>query len=308
MKVLITGGAGFLGTHLTSNLLSNGYEVVTIDNFYTGSKNNIDKFKSFKNFHFIEHDVCTPFFVDVDAIFNLACPASPVHYQKYPVQTLRTNVLGTIHALDLAKKLKVPILQASTSEIYGDPKISPQIESYWGNVNPFGRRSCYDEGKRTAETLFFDYHHEFGVDIRVARIFNTYGPLMAKDDGRVISNFIVQALQGESLTVYGTGKQRRSFCYVDDLIDGMMKLLFQSNANYPVNLGNPGAVTMLDVASEIISLAESNSKIAFLELPSDDPVDRNPDITLAKSLIDWDPKISRQVGFTKTIAYFKQVI
>jgi UDP-glucuronate decarboxylase len=250
--------------------------------------------------------VTIPFFVEADGIFNFACAASPIHYQKHPIETLKTNVLGTINSLDLAKKLSIPILQASTSEVYGNPLISPQKESYWGNVNPFGRRSCYDEGKRTAETLFFDYFHQHNVDIRIARIFNTYGPLMSQDDGRVISNFIVQALKGEDITVFGEGSQKRSFCYVDDLIEGVTKLFFDSTAHFPVNLGNPGAVSILEVAQEIITETNSNSKIVFQELPSDDPVDRDPDISVAKSLLDWEPTISRVEGLRKTIQFFSE--
>ena len=307
MRILVTGGAGFLGRHLCKSLLELGHDVVCLDNLYTGSLENVKDFAKFKNFKFLDHDVITPYFVEVDGIFNLACPASPIHYQKFPVETLKTNVLGTINALELAKKLDIPILQASTSEVYGDPKISPQIESYWGNVNPFGTRSCYDEGKRAAETLFFDYHHQFEVDIRVARIFNTYGAYMAKHDGRVISNFINQALHDEDLTVFGDGSQKRSFCYVDDLIEGLIKLFFETSAHYPVNLGKPGSVTMFEVAHEIVSLTNSNSKIKFKPLPQDDPMEREPDISLAKSLMDWHPKIERADGFSKTIDYFKSL-
>jgi UDP-glucuronate decarboxylase len=282
--------------------------VVCLDNLYTGSIKNIKKFSDNKSFKFIEHDVATPYFIEVDGIFNFACPASPIHYQKYPVETLKTNVLGTINALDLAKKLNIPILQASTSEVYGDPKISPQPESYWGNVNPFGFRSCYDEGKRAAETLFFDYHSQFNVDIKIARIFNTYGPFMAKLDGRVISNFIIQALENKDLTVFGDGSQRRSFCYVDDLINGVIKLFFKVNVNFPVNIGNPRSVSMIELAQEIISIIGSKSEIKFLSLPADDPKDRQPDISLARSLIKWEPKIERTVGLAKTVEYFRSII
>ena len=308
MRLLVTGGAGFLGTHLCGSLIEMGHEVVCLDNLYTGSVKNIKRFSDSKSFKFIEHDVSTPYFIEVDGIFNFASPASPVHYQKYPVDTLKTNVLGTINALDLAKKLNVPILQASTSEVYGDPKISPQPESYWGNVNPFGFRSCYDEGKRAAETLFFDYHSQFNVDIKIARIFNTYGPFMAKLDGRVISNFIIQALENRDLTVFGDGSQRRSFCYVDDLIAGVIKLFFKVNANFPVNIGNPRSVSMVELAQEIISIIGSKSEIKFLSLPPDDPKDRQPDISLARSLIKWEPKIERTVGLAKTVDYFRSII
>ena len=308
MRLLVTGGAGFLGTHLCGKLLDLGHEVVCLDNLYTGSSQNIKKFAGNKSFKFIEHDVIASYFVEVDGIFNFACPASPSHYQKYPVDTLKTNVLGTINALDLAKKLNVPILQASTSEVYGDPQISPQPESYWGNVNPFGFRACYDEGKRAAETLFFDYHSQFGIDIKVARIFNTYGPFMAKQDGRVISNFIIQALENRNLTVFGDGSQKRSFCYVDDLISGIVKLFFKAGANFPVNLGNSRSISMLDLAHEIISIIGSKSKIEFLTLPADDPKNREPDISLAKSLIEWQPKIENKIGLEKTIDYFRSII
>ena len=308
MRILITGGAGFLGKHLSATLIDMGHDVVVIDNLYTGSVQNIEKFSNLKSFKFIEHNVITPYFVEVDGIFNLACPASPLHYQKYPVETLKTNILGTINALDLAKKLSIPILQASTSEVYGDPKVSPQPESYWGNVNSFGTRSCYDEGKRAAETLFFDYCSEFNVDIRVARIFNTYGPSMAKHDGRVVSNFIVQALENKDLTVFGDGSQKRSFCYVDDLIDGLIKLFFESTAHFPVNLGNPSSISMLEVAQEIITLTGSQSGITFKPLPADDPLNREPDISLAKSLIDWEPRVERRIGFARTIDYFKTIV
>jgi UDP-glucuronate decarboxylase len=308
MKILVTGGAGFLGTHLTKKLIALGHQVISMDNFCTGSIGNIESFTGNSSFEFIEHDVTSPFSMKVDGIFNLACPASPIHYQKLPIETLKTNVLGAINALDLARKLNVRILQASTSEIYGDPKISPQSESYWGNVNSFGFRSCYDEGKRAAETLFFDFHQQYDVDIRIARIFNTYGPLMAKDDGRVISNFIIQALNNEDITIYGKGTQKRSFCYVDDLIDGLIELFFETSANFPVNIGTPGAVSMLEVAKEIISISKSKSNISYLDLPADDPVIREPDISLAKTLMSWTPKVERKEGFTKTINYFKNVI
>jgi UDP-glucuronate decarboxylase len=307
MKFLITGGAGFLGTHLAQRLLSEDHHVVAMDNFYTGSKSNISRLLKNPNFSFIEHDVTVPFYVQADGIFNLACPASPLHYQKFPVDTLKTSVLGAINALELAKQTGVRIFQASTSEIYGDPKVSPQVETYWGNVNPFGIRSCYDEGKRAAETLFYDYHNFFGVEIRIARIFNTFGPLMLPNDGRVVSNFIIQSLLGEDITIYGSGQQSRSFCYVDDLIAGIIKLFFSEGTNYPVNLGNPSSVTMLELAREIISLTGTSSKITFRKLPGDDPAVREPDINLAKKLLSWHPTISRRDGLLATIEYFKSL-
>jgi UDP-glucuronate decarboxylase len=304
MKILVTGGAGFLGSHLTRRLLNEGHEVVCLDNFYTGSRKNISEFESLTNFQLLEFDVTSPIDIEVDGIFNLACPASPVHYQKNPVETLKANVHGAINVLDLALRVKARVLQASTSEIYGDPKISPQPESYWGNVNPIGIRSCYDEGKRAAETLFFDYHREYGVDIRVARIFNTYGPNMAMDDGRVVSNFIVQALLGKPLTVYGNGDQIRSLCYVDDLIDGLYKLFFTEKIYEPINIGNPQPITMLELAKEIIQITNSQSVIEYLELPSDDPLTREPVIEKAQRMISWSPKVEREVGLGKTIEFF----
>jgi UDP-glucuronate decarboxylase len=304
MKILVTGGAGFLGSHLTRRLLNEGHEVICLDNFYTGSRKNISEFESLANFQLLEFDVTSPIDIEVDGIFNLACPASPVHYQKNPVETLKANVHGAINVLDLALRVKARVLQASTSEIYGDPKISPQPESYWGNVNPIGIRSCYDEGKRAAETLFFDYHREYGVDIRVARIFNTYGPNMAMDDGRVVSNFIVQALLGKPLTVYGNGDQIRSLCYVDDLIDGLYKLFFAEKIYEPINIGNPQPITMLELAKEIIQITNSQSVIEFLELPSDDPLTREPVIEKAQKMISWSPKVEREVGLGKTIEFF----
>ena len=304
MKILVTGGAGFLGSHLTRRLLNEGHEVVCLDNFYTGSRKNISEFESLTNFQLLEFDVTSPIDIEVDGIFNLACPASPVHYQKNPVETLKANVHGAINVLDLALRVKARVLQASTSEIYGDPKISPQPESYWGNVNPIGIRSCYDEGKRAAETLFFDYHREYGVDIRVARIFNTYGPNMAMDDGRVVSNFIVQALLGKPLTVYGNGDQIRSLCYVDDLIDGLYKLFFTEKIYEPINIGNPQPISMLELAKEIIQITNSQSVIKYLELPSDDPLTREPVIEKAQKMISWSPKVEREVGLGKTIEFF----
>lgn len=304
MKMLITGCAGFLGSHLAERLLIDGHEVIGLDNFFTGSKSNIAHLLDFQNFEIIRHDITEAIQIEVDGIFNLACPASPVHYQKNPVQTLRTNVLGAVNMLDLAHKTKARVLQASTSEIYGDPSISPQPEEYWGNVNPIGVRACYDEGKRAAETLFFDYHRQYGVDIRVARIFNTYGPRMSRDDGRVVSNFIVQAIENKPVTLYGNGEQTRSFCYVDDLIEGLVKLFFSEGLHSPINLGNPQPITMLQLANQIISMTKSQSKIAFEPLPSDDPKLREPDIDKARQLLSWEPKVSREEGLSRTIDYF----
>jgi UDP-glucuronate decarboxylase len=308
MKYLITGGAGFLGSNLASKLLEQGHDVVALDNYYTGSVDNVTPFLGNPKYRFINHDVTSPYFVEVDGIFNLACPASPVQYQKHPVETLRTSVLGSLNALELAKQTKTRILQASTSEVYGNPSVSPQPESYWGNVNPFGIRSCYDEGKRAAETLFFEFHHQFDVDIRIARIFNTYGPNMALDDGRVVSNFIIQALTNKDITIYGDGNQTRSFCFVDDLIDGLIRLFNCSNINSPVNLGNPVSISMKELAQEIIELTASKSKLVFNELPGDDPSNRKPDITLAKELFDWTPSTDRKVGLAKTIDYFRAIL
>lgn len=285
-----------------------GHEVICVDNYYTGSKRNIEHLFGNSNFEVIRHDVTFPLYLEIDGIFNLACPASPVHYQRNPVQTLKTSVHGAINILGLAKRTGARVLQASTSEVYGDPKMSPQPESYWGNVNPIGLRSCYDEGKRAAETLFFDYHREYEVDIRVARIFNTYGPKMAMGDGRVVSNFIVQALRNQDLTVYGDGSQVRSFCYVDDLITGLTSLFFEEDVFEPVNLGNPAPVNMAELAREIIEMTHSKSHLVFQQLPSDDPVMREPDSSKAKALLGWVPEISRDVGLKKTIDYFKQLI
>jgi len=307
MRILVTGGAGFLGSHLADRLLDMGHEVVVADNFYTGSKENIAHLLSNPKFEIIRHDVTFPLYVEVDGIFNLACPASPVQYQKNPVQTFKTSVHGAINMLGLAKRTGARFLQASTSEIYGDPTISPQTEDYWGNVNPIGIRSCYDEGKRAAETLTFDYHRQFGLDIRVARIFNTYGPRMAKDDGRVVSNFIVQALQGKSLTIYGDGSQTRSFCYVSDLIEGLVKLFFTESIYEPVNLGNPTPINMKELAEEVILLTGSNSKVEYRDLPKDDPKQREPNISKAKSLLSWSPIVERSEGLKKTVAYFRSL-
>ena len=308
MRILVTGGAGFLGSHLSDRLLEMGHEVVVVDNFYTGNKENIARLLNNPHFELIRHDVTFPLYVEVDGIFNLACPASPVQYQKNPVQTFKTSVHGAINMLGLAKRTGARFLQASTSEIYGDPTISPQTEDYWGNVNPIGIRSCYDEGKRAAETLTFDYHRQFGLDIRVARIFNTYGPRMAPDDGRVVSNFIVQALKGNPLTVYGDGSQTRSFCYVSDLIEGLVKLFFKESLYEPINLGNPTPINMKGLAQEIVELTGSKSKIDYQVLPQDDPKQREPDISKAKSLLGWAPNVDRGEGLKKTVEYFKTLI
>jgi UDP-glucuronate decarboxylase len=307
MKILVTGGAGFLGSHLCRALLELNHEVICLDNFYTGSKANIEELLLHPKFELIRHDVTFPIYLEVDGIFNLACPASPIQYQRNPVQTLKTSVHGAINMLGLAKRTGARILQASTSEIYGDPTISPQNESYWGNVNPIGIRSCYDEGKRAAETLFNDYFRQYKVDIRIARIFNTYGPRMSQDDGRVVSNFINQALHNKDITIYGEGKQIRSFCYVDDLIDGLCKLFFTENCNTPINLGNPSPIPIIDLAREVIELTGSRSNLIFLPLPQDDPITREPDATLAKELLGWEASTSRTQGLTKTIDYFKQL-
>ena len=306
-SILISGAAGFLGSHLSEKLLEMGHDVLAADNFYTGNKNNIEHLLDNPRFELMRHDVTFPLYVEVDGIFNLACPASPVHYQRNPVQTFKTSVHGAINMLGLAKRTGARFLQASTSEVYGDPAISPQPESYWGNVNPIGIRSCYDEGKRAAETLTFDYHRQFNLDIRVARIFNTYGPRMAPDDGRVVSNFIVQALHGEPLTVYGDGSQTRSFCYVSDLIDGLIKLFFAKDIFEPINIGNPTPINMKELAEEVLMLSGSKSAIEFRPLPSDDPKQREPVITKAKELLGWEPKIPRKDGIKKTIEYFASI-
>lgn len=306
MKILVTGGAGFLGSHLCDKLIEMGHDVLAVDNFYTGNKKNVEHLLENPRFELMRHDVTFPLYVEVDGIFNLACPASPVHYQRDPVQTFKTSVHGAINMLGLAKRTKARFFQASTSEIYGDPTISPQPESYWGNVNPIGIRSCYDEGKRAAETLTFDYHRQYGLDIRVARIFNTYGPRMAADDGRVVSNFIVQALKGEPLTVYGDGSQTRSFCYVSDLIDGFIKLFFAKDVHEPINLGNPTPINIRELAEEVLSLTGSKSKIEYRPLPGDDPMQREPDIEKANSLLSWFPIVERQVGLLRTTDYFQK--
>jgi UDP-glucuronate decarboxylase len=307
VKLLVTGGAGFLGSHLCKRLLSMGHEVICVDNLYTGSKKNIENLITNPNFEFLRHDVTFPIFLEVDGILNFACPASPVHYQKNPTQTLKTSIHGAINLLGLAKRTGARILQASTSEIYGDPKISPQQEDYWGNVNPIGIRACYDEGKRAAETLFMDTHRQFGTDIRIARIFNTYGPHMALNDGRVVSNLITQALKNKDLTIYGDGNQTRSFCFVDDLIEGVVSLFFKENLHNPINLGNPQPITMNELAKEIIEITHSKSRLVYLPLPQDDPLQRNPDILKAKQLLKWEPVISREQGLRKTVEYFKKL-
>jgi UDP-glucuronate decarboxylase len=308
MKILVTGGAGFIGSHLCEKLLNLKHEVICIDNFYTGSINNISHLSDFNAFEVIRHDVTFPLYLEVDGIFNLACPASPVQYQKNPVQTFKTNVHGAINMLGLAKRTGARFLQASTSEVYGDPEVSPQPEDYWGHVNPIGIRSCYDEGKRAAETLTMDYQRQFNVDTRIARIFNTYGPNMSKDDGRVVSNFIVQALRNERITIYGDGLQIRSFCFVSDLIEGLVKLFLKVDVNEPINLGNPMPITMNKLAQEVIELTGSNSKISYLPLPQDDPRQREPDISKAKALLDWQPTISRESGLSATVDYFRKVL
>ncbi len=308
IRVLVTGGAGFLGSHLCDRLVNEGYDVLCVDNFFTGAKRNIRHLLGNPNFELLRHDVTFPLYVEVDQIYNLACPASPIHYQFDPVQTTKTSVHGAINMLGLAKRVKARILQASTSEVYGDPKIHPQTEDYWGHVNPIGYRACYDEGKRCAETLFFDYHRQHGLDIKIARIFNTYGPRMHPNDGRVVSNFIVQALTGEAITVFGDGSQTRSFCYVDDLIDGLMRLMNSpEDFTGPVNLGNPGEFTILQLAEKVIEMTQSNVSIRYLELPQDDPIQRKPDISLAKAKLHWHPTISLDKGLVKTIEYFRDL-
>jgi UDP-glucuronate decarboxylase len=308
-KILVTGGAGFLGSHLCERLIEGGHDVLCVDNYFTGSKANIKHLLDHPHFELMRHDVTFPLYVEVDRIFNLACPASPVHYQHDPVQTTKTSVHGAINMLGLAKRVKARILQASTSEVYGDPEVHPQPESYWGKVNPIGVRSCYDEGKRCAETLFFDYWRQHQLQIKVVRIFNTYGPRMHPNDGRVVSNFIVQALKGEDITMFGDGSQTRSFCYVDDLIEVMLRMM-DSPATFigPVNIGNPGEFTMLELAEMVLRLTGSRSKISFKPLPSDDPKQRRPDISLAKQALDWEPKVSLEEGLVKTIAYFRHLL
>lgn len=308
MRILVTGGAGFIGSHLCERLLGDGHEVVCLDNFFTGSKRNITHLLDSHSFELIRHDITEPILLEVDRIYNFACPASPVHYQYNPVKTVKTSVMGTINMLGLAKRVRARILQASTSEVYGDPQIHPQTEDYWGNVNPIGIRSCYDEGKRVAETLMMDYHRQNGVDIRIIRIFNTYGPKMAEHDGRVVSNFITQALRGEDITVYGKGNQTRSFCYVSDLVEGIVRMMECENFIGPVNLGNPVETTILEFAERIIQLTGSSSKIIFQPLPVDDPKQRQPDITLAGDKLKWKPAVPVEDGLKLTIDYFRSLM
>ncbi len=304
MRVLVTGGAGFIGSHLCERLLGDGHEVLCLDNFFTGSKRNIAHLMGNDRFELIRHDITQPILQEVDRIYNLACPASPIHYQYNPVKTIKTNVLGAIHMLGLAKRVRARVLQASTSEVYGDPQVHPQEEGYWGNVNPIGIRSCYDEGKRVAETLMMDYHRQNGVDIRIVRIFNTYGPRMAENDGRVVSNFIIQALHDKDLTVYGDGSQTRSFCFVDDLVDGMVRMMECEGFVGPVNMGNPSETSILEFARKIIALTGSKGKVVFKPLPADDPRQRQPDISLAREKLGWEPFVDVDTGLKKTIAYF----
>lgn len=308
MRILITGGAGFLGSHLSERLLNEGHDIICLDNFFTGCKRNIAHLHAHPGFELVRHDVCDPFKFEVDQIYNLACPASPPHYQHNPIKTTKTSVLGAMHCLGLAKRVGARVFQASTSEVYGDPEVHPQPESYWGSVNPIGIRSCYDEGKRCAETLFFDYQRQNGVEIRVVRIFNTYGPRMLPDDGRVVSNFIVQALQGKDLTIYGDGTQTRSFCYVDDLIEGFVRLMNHPTVSGPVNIGNPGEFTMLELAELVLKKVGGPSKLTFHPLPGDDPKQRKPDITLAQTELDWKPQVSLSDGLDSTIAYFRKLL
>lgn len=308
MRVLVTGGAGFIGSHLCERLVSEGHDVLCLDNFYTGRKENIDHLLDSHRFELIRHDVIEPVLLEVDRIYNLACPASPVHYQYNPVKTIKTSVMGMINMLGLAKRVKARILQASTSEVYGDPLVHPQSEEYWGNVNPIGLRSCYDEGKRVAETLMMDYHRQNSVDIRIIRIFNTYGPRMALNDGRVVSNFIVQALRGEDITVYGDGSQTRSFCFVEDLVEGMLRFMNCDGITGPMNLGNPTETSILEFATRIIGMTGSSSKIIFNPLPSDDPKQRQPDITFARKTLGWEPTTDIDAGLKKTIDYFSRIL
>lgn len=306
MRILVTGGAGFIGSHLCERLLNDGHEVICLDNFFTGRRENVIELFDNPRFELIRHDVIEPILLEVDQIYNLACPASPIHYQYNPVKTVKTNVMGTINMLGMAKRVRARILQASTSEVYGDPQVHPQTEDYWGHVNPIGIRSCYDEGKRLAETLMMDYHRQNNVDIRIARIFNTYGTRMLENDGRVVSNFIVQALRGKELTVYGTGEQTRSFCYVDDLVEGLIRLMNTDAVHDPVNLGNPGEFTMKELAQEIASLCGITAALKFEPLPQDDPKQRKPDITRARELLGWEPTIPLREGLQRTIAYFEE--
>lgn len=309
MRVLVTGGAGFLGSHLCDRLINAGHDVLCVDNYYSGSKRNVEHLLSHPRFELLRHDVTFPLYVEVDQIYNLACPASPVFYQRDPVQTTKTSVHGAINMLGLAKRVGARILQASTSEVYGDPEVHPQPEGYWGRVNPVGIRSCYDEGKRCAETLFFDYHRQHQLEIKVVRIFNTYGPRMSPDDGRVVSNFIVQALRNQDITIYGDGQQTRSFCYADDLLDAMMAMMATpADFTGPVNIGNPGEFTMLELAEQVLRLTGSRSKLSFAPLPGDDPKQRRPDITLAKSMLNWEPKVALEEGLGRTIDYFRRTL
>lgn len=308
MRILITGGAGFLGSHLSERLLNEGHDIICLDNYFTGRKVNVEHLLGHPRFELVRHDIIDPFKAEVDRIYNLACPASPVHYQHNPIKTIKTSVSGAINTLGLAKRTGARIFQASTSEVYGDPHVHPQPESYWGNVNPVGIRSCYDEGKRCAETLFFDYHRQNGVDIRVCRIFNTYGPRMLADDGRVVSNFIVQALKGDNITVYGEGQQTRSFCYCDDLLEGWIRFMEQDEIVGPLNIGNPSEFTILELAQKVIAISGSGSQIVHEALPSDDPQQRKPDITLAQKHLNWEPTIDLDAGLKKTIAYFDNLL
>ena len=308
-RILVTGGAGFIGSHLINRLLDEGHEVLLVDNYYTGQRKNLPSSEQSGRLELLRHDITFPLFVEVDKIYNLASPASPVHYQRYPVQTIKTAILGSINMLGLAKRLQVPIFQASTSEVYGDPQVHPQKEDYWGHVNPIGPRACYDEGKRAAETLFFDYHRQYELEIKVARIFNTYGPLMRVDDGRVVSNFIVSALKGEPLTIYGDGSQTRSFCYVSDLVDGIQLLMgSRREITGPVNIGNPAEFTVLDLANEIVDITGSSSELVFKPLPEDDPKQRRPDISMAENELGWRPKIQLREGLSQTVDYFEKEI
>ena len=308
-RVLVTGGAGFIGSHLCARLIEQGHQVLCVDNFFTGTRNNVASLLDHPSFELIRHDVTFPLYIEVDEIYNLACPASPIHYQFDPVQTTKTSVIGAVNMLGLAKRLRVPILQASTSEVYGDPSIHPQVEGYWGNVNPIGPRSCYDEGKRCAETLFFDYHRQHNLAIKVIRIFNTYGPHMHPNDGRVVSNFIVQALKGQDITIYGDGSQTRSFCFVDDLVAGMMAMMASGNdVTGPVNLGNPGEFTMIELAKLVIELTGAKSQLVFQPLPQDDPKQRQPDISVAKAKLGWDVTVPLRQGLERTIDYFAKVV
>lgn len=308
MRILITGGAGFIGSHVCESLLHNGHEVICLDNYFTGSKKNIYHLLDFNNFEILRHDIINPIDIEVDQIYNLACPASPIFYQFNPVRTIQANVLGVTNMLELAKRTRARILQASTSEVYGDPQVHPQREDYWGNVNPIGVRSCYDEGKRVAESLMMDYYRQHDVDIKIVRIFNTYGPRMAINDGRVVSNFIVQGLRGEDISVYGKGEQTRSFCFISDMISGLVAMMNQEEFVGPVNLGNPSEFTILSLANQIIELVGSKSRVIFKSLPSDDPTRRQPDIGLAKTKLGWDPKIQLKEGLERTIRYFREVL